>query len=492
MPGIILSIDQGTTGTTVVLLDDELNIRAQGYREFGQLYPQPGWVEHNPDEIWGSVLDAMTAAFSAGDISPADVAAIGITNQRETNLIWDAATGNPCHNAIVWQCRRTADICEQLKQDGREELFQSKTGLLLDPYFSGTKLKWQLDHISGLREEAESGKVIAGTIDTFLTWKLTGGEAHITDATNASRTLLMDLDSLAWDDELCTILGVPRRMLPDIRGCSEVYGITKDVPGLPDGIPICGIAGDQQAALFGQACFETGEAKCTYGTGAFLLMNTGEKPVPSANRLLTTVAWHLDGRTTYALEGSAFIAGSSVQWLRDGLKIIDSASQIEAMASEVPDTGGVTIVPAFVGMGAPYWRSDARGVITGLTLGTRQAHIARATLEGIALQNVDILKAMTSDSGRHLLRLKVDGGASANNLLMQMQADFLDCRIVRPQIVETTALGAALLAGLGAGVWKGLNDIAGVWKEDRTFTPEMDDDARQAVLDRWAKAVERA
>ena len=492
MPGIILSIDQGTTGTTVVLLDHELNIRAQGYQEFSQLYPQPGWVEHNPDEIWDSVLGAMTAAFSAGDISSADIDAIGITNQRETNLIWDAASGKPCHNAIVWQCRRTADICDQLKRDGREALFQSRTGLLLDPYFSGTKLKWQLDQVSGLREQAASGKVIAGTIDTFLTWKLTGGAAHVTDATNASRTLLMDLESLAWDEELCTILDIPQKVLPDIRGCSEIYGHTKDVPGLPDGIPICGIAGDQHAALFGQACFDIGEAKCTYGTGAFVLMNTGDKPMPSANRLLTTVAWHIDGRTTYALEGSAFIAGSSVQWLRDGLKIIDSASQIEAMALAVPDTGGVTIVPAFVGLGAPHWRSDARGVITGLTLGTRQSHIARATLEGIALQNVDILKAMESDSGRQLLRLKVDGGASANNLLMQMQADFLDCKIVRPQIVETTALGAALLAGLGAGVWKGFNDIAGVWKEDRTFAPEMDDDTRRAVLDRWEKAVARA
>jgi len=492
MPDIILSIDQGTTGTTVVLLDHELNIRAQGYREFGQIYPQPGWVEHDPDEIWDSVLGAIAAAFSEGDISPADVGAIGITNQRETNLIWDRATGKPCHNAIVWQCRRTADICKQLQQEDREELFRSKTGLLFDPYFSGTKLKWQLDHVSGLREEAEEGKVIAGTIDTFLTWKLTNGEAHVTDATNASRTLLMDLGSLSWDEELCTILGIPQKVLPNIRGCSEIYGHTKNVPGLPDGIPICGIAGDQQAALFGQACFESGEAKCTYGTGAFLLMNTGDKPVPSANRLLTTVAWHIDDRTTYALEGSAFIAGSSVKWLRDGLKIIDSASQIEAMALEVPDTGGVTIVPAFVGLGAPHWRSDARGVVTGLTLGTGLPHIARATLEGIALQNVDILKAMESDSGRQLLRLKVDGGASANNLLMQMQADFLGCRIVRPQIVETTALGAALLAGLGAGVWKGFNDIAGVWKEDRTFIPEMNDDTRCAVLDRWDKAVARA
>jgi glycerol kinase len=492
MPGIILSIDQGTTGTTIVLLDNELNIRAHGYREFKQIYPQPGWVEHNADDIWDSVLEAMTAAFSAGDISPADVGAIGITNQRETNLIWDAATGKPCHNAIVWQCRRTADICEKLKQDGQEELFQSKTGLLLDPYFSGTKLKWQFDHVPGLREEAEAGRVKAGTIDTYLTWKLTGGDAHVTDATNASRTLLMDLESLEWDEQLCTIMDVPQKALPDIRGCAEIYGHTKNVPTLPDGIPICGMAGDQQAALFGQACFEIGEAKCTYGTGAFLLMNTGGQPIPSANRLLTTVAWRINGKTTYALEGSAFIAGSAVQWLRDGLEMIESASQIEDLASQVPDTGGVTIVPAFVGIGAPHWRSDARGVITGLTLGTRRTHMARATLEGIALQNVDILKAMESDSGRQLLRLKVDGGASANNLLMQMQSDFLGCTIVRPQIVETTALGAALLAGLGAGMWAGFADIAGSWKEDRTFNPDITEEDRAAVLKRWRAAVDKA
>jgi glycerol kinase len=492
MPGIILSIDQGTTGTTIVLLDNELNIRAHGYREFKQIYPQPGWVEHNADDIWDSVLEAMTAAFSAGDISPADVGAIGITNQRETNLIWDAATGKPCHNAIVWQCRRTADICEKLKQDGQEELFQSKTGLLLDPYFSGTKLKWQFDHVPGLREEAEAGRVKAGTIDTYLTWKLTGGDAHVTDATNASRTLLMDLESLEWDEQLCTIMDVPQKALPDIRGCAEIYGHTKNVPTLPDGIPICGMAGDQQAALFGQACFEIGEAKCTYGTGAFLLMNTGGQPIPSANRLLTTVAWRINGKTTYALEGSAFIAGSAVQWLRDGLEMIESASQIEDLASQVPDTGGVTIVPAFVGIGAPHWRSDARGVITGLTLGTRRTHMARATLEGIALQNVDILKAMESDSGRQLLRLKVDGGASANNLLMQMQSDFLGCTIVRPQIVETTALGAALLAGLGAGMWSGFADIAEIWKEDRTFNPDITEEDRAAVLKRWRAAVDKA
>jgi len=492
MPEIILSIDQGTTGTTVVLLDRELNIRARGYREFGQVYPQPGWVEHDPAEIWKSVIEAMKSAFSAGDVSPSDIVAIGITNQRETNLLWDAANGKACHNAVVWQCRRTADLCEALKQKGHEELFQRKTGLLLDPYFSGTKLKWQLDNVPGLREEADAGRVLAGTIDTYLTWRLTGGGAHVTDATNASRTLLMDLKTLQWDEQLCSILDVPVSVLPEVRSCSEVYGHTRDVPGLPDGIPICGMAGDQQAALFGQTCFETGEAKCTYGTGAFLLMNTGDRPVFSSNRLLTTVAWHIEEKTTYALEGSAFIAGSSVQWLRDGLQIIDNAPQIESLAAEVPDTGGVTIVPAFVGLGAPHWRSDARGAISGLTLGTRRAHIARATLEGIALQNVEILSAMESDSGKALVQLKVDGGASANNLLMQMQADFLDCKIVRPQIVETTALGAAILAGLGAGIWKGFSDIAGVWKKDRTFIPEMNEAARESVLKRWRRAVAKA
>ena len=492
MAEIILSIDQGTTGTTVVLMDRELNVRAQGYREFRQIYPQPGWVEHNPDDIWESVLGAIRAAFSNGTVSPDDIGAIGITNQRETNLFWDAASGRGCHNAIVWQCRRTSDICDELRRKGHETLFQQRTGLLLDPYFSGTKLKWQLDHVPGLREQAEAGKVRAGTIDTYLVWKLTGGRAHVTDATNASRTLLMDLKAVTWDDELCALLDIPQKVLPEIRGNAEVYGRTKGVPGLPDGIPICGMAGDQHAALFGQTCFQTGEAKCTFGTGAFLLMNTGGTPIASENRLLTTVAWRIGGKTTYALEGSAFIAGASVQWVRDGLKLVESASRIEALAEQVPDTGGVTVVPAFVGLGAPHWRSDARGVITGLTLGTRGAHLARATLEGIALQNVDILKAMTADSGRQLLRLKVDGGASANNLLMQMQADFLGCSIVRPQIVETTALGAALLAGLGAGMWPGLEDIAGVWKEDRTFTPAMSAEERASVLERWRRAVEKA
>ena len=492
MPDVIMAIDQGTTGTTVILLDRELNIKAQGYKTFRQIYPQPGWVEHDPEDIWDSVLVAVVQALEKGGVSASDICAIGITNQRETTLIWNKETGKPYHHAIVWQCRRTNKICETLKKEGLETLFQEKTGLLVDPYFSGTKLKWCFDRLGGLREEAASGKAIAGTIDTYLVWKLTNGGSHVTDATNASRTLLMNIETLTWDDQLAGILDVPLNILPEIRTCSEVYGHTKNVPGLPDGIPICGMAGDQQAALFGQACFQPGEAKCTYGTGAFLLMNTGDKPVPSKNRLLTTVAWYLDGKATYALEGSAFIAGSAVQWLRDGMGIINSASEVEALAKSVEDSGGVIVVPAFVGMGAPHWISDARGLICGLTLGTKREHLARATLEGIALQNVEILEAMASDYGRNLVQLKVDGGASANDLLMQIQADLLDCRITRPEMVETTALGAAFLAGLGVGLWKGFEDIQRAWKEDRVFRPAMGDEERDNIMKQWRSAVKKA
>ncbi len=492
MSELILSIDQGTTGTTVLLIDENLNVCGKGYREFRQIYPEPGWVEHDPEDIWASVLASLDEALQTSGVAASKIVGIGITNQRETNLIWDRETGRPCHNAIVWQCRRTSGIVEELKAKGYEALFQKRTGLLLDPYFSGTKLKWQLDNITGLRKEVEAKRAIAGTIDTFLTWKLTDGAAHVTDVTNASRTLLMDLETLSWDDELCSILSTPKTMLPEIRSCSEIYGHTRNVPGLPDGIPICGMAGDQQAALFGQACFEEGEAKCTYGTGGFLLMNTGATPVSSKNRLLTTVAWQVKNTVTYALEGSAFIAGSAVKWLRDGLQFIDEASQIEALANQVADSGGVTVVPGFVGLGAPHWRSQARGLITGLTLGTNRAHLARATLEGIALQNVEILQAMIADSNHPLVQLKVDGGASANNLLMQMQADFLGCRIVRPEMVETTALGAAFLAGIGAGVWNDFDDIARAWKMDREFQPGIDDKERLQVLERWREAVLKA
>jgi len=492
MPEVILSIDQGTTGTTIVLLDQELNILGKGYQEIKQIYPQPGWVEHDLEDIWRSVLKALDIALRESGVSPSDIKAIGITNQRETVAIWNRETCVPYHNAIVWQCRRTAEICDQLKEAGHEERFAKKTGLVLDPYFSGTKLKWLFENLPLLWEEDTGGRCASGTIDTFLIWKLTGGQSHVTDVSNASRTLLMDLETLSWDEELSSILEVPLSVLPEIKGSTEIFGYTHDIPILPDDIPICGVAGDQQAALFGQACFEPGEAKCTYGTGAFLLMNTGTTPLHSKNRLLTTVAWKLDDNTTYALEGSAFIAGAAVQWLRDELKIIDRAEEIEKLASEVPDSGGVTFVPAFAGLGAPYWRTEARGLINGLTRSTCRSHLARAVLEGIALQNVEILEAMESDSNRELLRLKVDGGAAANNLLMQIQADFLGRMIIRPAMLETTALGAAFLAGLGAGIYKDTSDIAQAWKEDRTFTSSIDDNERAAALRRWRDAVSRA
>lgn len=492
MPEVILAIDQGTTGTTVMLIDTQLQVVGRGYQEIKQHYPRPGWVEHDPEDIWASVLQATRAALQAGRIAPEAIKGIGITNQRETAVVWDRSNASPYHRAVVWQCRRTAAICEALMASGHEEMFRRKTGLVLDPYFSGTKLKWLLDHVTGLRDEVQAGRAIAGTIDTYLVYRLTNGRSHVTDVSNASRTLLMDLETLQWDQELAAVLDIPLKMMPTIQGCTEIFGITHNVPGLPDGIPICGIAGDQQAALFGQACYAAGEGKCTYGTGAFLLLNTGDRPVFSHNRLLTTVAWKLADETTYALEGSAFIAGAAVQWLRDGLQLIKQAQDIESLAAEVEDTGEVTMVPSFVGLGAPYWRTEARGLITGLTLGTQRGHLARAVLEGIALQNVAIIRAMESDSGQSLQRLKVDGGACANNLLMQMQADFLGCRIVRPRMVETTALGAACLAGIGAGLWRNTDEVAAAWQEDRTFTPLIDDAQRELIMRRWRAAVDKA
>jgi len=425
-------------------------------------------------------------------VSASAIAAVGITNQRETALMWHPRSGKPYYNAIGWQCRRTADICRSLQEKGLEDSFREKTGLLLDPYFAGTKFKWMLDNVDGLRSAADNKEVQAGTVDTYLVWKLTGGRRHLTDATNASRTLLMDLRTLAWDTALCDLLNIPMAVLPGIQACDATFGHTRHVPGLPDGIPVCGIAGDQQSALFGQACFEEGQAKCTFGTGAFLLMNTGAAPVASASRLLTTVAWKIDDQVTYALEGSAFVAGAAVQWLRDGLKIIPRAADVEALAAEVEDSGGVVMVPGFAGLGAPHWRSDARALLTGITLGTGRAHIARAVLEGIALQNVEILRAMEKDSQRQLVQLKVDGGASANNLLMQRQADFLGCRIVRPDMIETTALGAAFLAGLWAGVFGVCEYIRRRWKKDRTFDPLIDDARRADILARWRAAVAKA
>ncbi len=500
MSRFIVAIDQGTTGSTVLVFDEKLALRGRGYREFAQHYPEPGWVEHEPEEIWQSVLGAVAEAihYTGSNIEAAQVAAIGITNQRETTLVWDRATGKPLHRAIVWQDRRTAGECARLKEAGLEAEFRERTGLVLDPYFSGTKLAWLLDHVEGLRARAERGEVCFGTIDSYLVWRLTGGKAHVTDVSNASRTLLFDLRTLAWSDALLDRLRIPRAMLPEVRPSADIYGHSSSVPGLPDGVPIAGIAGDQQAALFGQACFQRGEAKCTYGTGAFLLMNTGERAVPSKNGLLTTVGWKIGDDVAYALEGSTFIAGAMVQWLRDGLGIIKTAREVEDLAREVPDSGGVVAVPALAGLGAPFWRPEARGLISGLTRGTTKAHLARAVLEGIALQIADLLGAMQTDSGLSLAALKVDGGASANNLLMQYQADILGVDIVRPAMVEATALGAALLAGIGAGLWKGIGEASQVWRAaieshaEQRFHPQMPRAQVDAHLSRWHDAVERA
>jgi glycerol kinase len=493
----VLSIDQGTTGSTVMVLDEKLTILAKQNREFPQLYPKPGWVEHDPEAIWGSVLAALQAALAEAKLAPGDIAAIGVTNQRETTVLWDKKSGAPARTAIVWQDRRTAEMCASLKQAGHEARVRELTGLVLDPYFSGTKLRWMLDDDRALAGRAESGALAFGTVDSFLVARLTGGAAHITDPSNASRTLLFGLRSLAWEDELLRLFGVPRACLPEVRASAEVYGTTRGVPGLPDGIPVAGIAGDQQAALFGQACFAPGDAKCTYGTGAFLLMNTGSTPVPSKRGLVTTVGWKLGagaeaGEVAYALEGSAFIAGAVVQWLRDGLGLIQSAAEIEAMALSVPDSGGVIVVPALAGLGAPHWRPEARGLITGVTRGTTRAHLARAALEGIALQNYDILRAMQDDSGRPLASLRVDGGAAQNDLLMQFQADVLGVAISRPAIIETTALGAAFLAGLGAGIWKSKQEILKAWREQKRFAPKPDRKAIDEHLRRWGEAVAKA
>jgi glycerol kinase len=493
MKQYVLAIDQGTTGSTVLVLDPQLNVRGRHTEDFPQIFPQPGWVEHEPESILRSVETAISYALARAGIEGREIAAIGITNQRETTVLWDRATGHGVHHAIVWQDRRTAQRCRELRDAGHEPLFRDRTGLVLDPYFSGTKIAWMLDHVPGLRFRAERGELAFGTIDSFLVWRLTGGQAHVTDVSNASRTLLMDLRRLEWDDELLALLGVPREILPEIRACSEVYGETRGFPGLPDGIPVAGMAGDQQAALFGQTCFEVGDAKCTYGTGAFLLMNTGTEPVPSRNGLVTTVGWRIgDGPVTYALEGSAFIAGAAVQWLRDGLGLIRNATEVEALARQVPDNGGVYFVPALTGLGAPHWRPDARGVVCGITRGTTAAHLARATLEGIAFQNHDVLQAMQKDLERPLASLKVDGGAAANDLLMQFQADLLGVEIVRPAMLETTALGAAFLAGLAVGVWKDLDDVRRAWREDRRFHRSMDPEAVSTLLGGWHDAVRRA
>ncbi len=491
MPNIICAIDQGTTGTTVILLDESLRVLARENEEFEQIFPKPSWVEHDPEAIWRSTLSTLARAQKSANVQPSDIACVGITNQRETTVVWDRKTGKPIHNAIVWQDRRTTPQIRALVEAGHERDVHERTGLILDPYFAGTKIGWILDNVSGARERARRGELAFGTIDTFLTWRLTGGDTHVTDFSNASRTLLMSLADGAWDQDMLELFDVPREVLPAIVGNAEVYGKVRGVEGLADGTPISGMAGDQQSALFGQACFERGTAKCTYGTGAFLLMNIGSEPVISEHRMLTTAAWMLEGEKTYALEGSAFIAGAMVQWLRDGLQFFDSSPQIEALARTVESSDGVVAIPALAGLGAPHWNPDARGVLWGMTRGTTRAHIARAVLEGIALQNVDILRAMENDLGQPLKQLKVDGGASQNDLLMQMQADFLGTSIVRPEMVETTALGAALLAGLGAGIFTDLDDVRNSWRADAFFEPQMAEDERQEHLALWAEALKR-
>lgn len=489
---MILAIDQGTTGSTALLVDRKLSVVGKVTVDFPQHFPRPGWVEHDAEEIWFSVRQAVTRLLQQTGVDPVEIAAIGMTNQRETCLLWDKLSGRPLGPAIVWQDRRSATICEELKSQGLEPEFQQKTGLVFDPYFAGTKLTWRLRHEKGLLARAESGELAFGTIDSFLVWRLSGGKAHVSDASNAARTLFMDIHTLAWDPALADRLEVPLQVLPEIRSCSEIYAATAGLDFLPDGIPLAGMAGDQQAALFGQACFAVGEGKCTYGTGAFMLVNTGNRPVRSGSGLLTTVAWQIADQVTYALEGSAFIAGAAVQWLRDGLGLIHQASEIEALAASVPDSGGVIFIPALTGLGAPYWRSEARGLISGITRGTSKAHLARATLEGIALQIYQLARAMSNDLGRPLADFKVDGGAATNNLLMQLQADLLQTRVSRPQTVETTALGAAMLAGLAVGFWKSQEELKASWLEDRNFEPAPPGSWRSALLDTWQREVEKA
>ncbi|MBE7495242.1 MAG: glycerol kinase GlpK [Verrucomicrobiaceae bacterium] len=485
----ILALDQGTTSSRAILFDHDGGIVAVAQKEFRQIFPKPGWVEHDAQEIWATQAGVAAEALQKARAKPADVAAIGITNQRETTVVWDRQTGKPVCNAIVWQDRRTASICDKLRAQKLDKLIQRKTGLVVDAYFSATKVQWMLQNVKGLKARAAKGELAFGTIDTWLLWNLTGGKVHATDVSNASRTMLYDIRKGTWDDELLKIFGVPRSMLPEVRDSSGVFGETSLLGG---SIPVAGIAGDQQAALFGQICTQPGMVKNTYGTGCFMLMNTGTKPIASKNKLLTTVAWRIGGRTEYALEGSVFIAGAAIQWLRDGLGIIRKSSEVEALAASVPDTGGVYLVPAFAGLGAPHWDAYARGTLVGMTRGTTAAHIARAALEGIALQVMDILKAMQADSGIQLKQLRVDGGASMNNLLMQMQSDLLGVPVVRPKVSETTALGAASLAGLAVGFWKNQADLAKHWQIDRTFKPAMKPAARAQTTAGWERALSRA
>ncbi|EGA88934.1 glycerol kinase [Planococcus donghaensis MPA1U2] len=485
----ILSIDQGTTSSRAVLFNHNGEIVETGQQEFQQFFPKPGWVEHDANEIWTSVLACMAEVLRKSDISPTQIAGIGITNQRETTVVWDRHTGKPIYKAIVWQSRQTDGICNELKEQGLNDLFRDKTGLLIDAYFSGTKVKWILDNVEGAREKADNGDLMFGTMDTWLVYKLSGGKAHVTDYSNASRTLMYNIYDLDWDQELLDILTVPKSMLPEVRQSSEVYANTVDYHFFGHEVPIAGMAGDQQAALFGQACFEKGMAKNTYGTGCFMLMNTGEEGVKSDHGLLTTLAWGVNGKVEYALEGSIFVAGSAIQWLRDGLKIIKNAPESENYAMEVESTDGVYMVPAFVGLGTPYWDTDARGAVFGLTRGTTKAHFIRATLESLAYQTKDVVDVMIEDAGIELKTLRVDGGAVANDLLMQFQSDILDVPVERPVVQETTALGAAYLAGLAVGFWKDKEEIAKQWRIDKTFTRDMSTEQGEELYEGWKQAV---
>jgi len=487
----LLALDQGTTSSRAIVFDRDGAIRAIAQKEFRQMFPSPGWVEHDPQEIWASQIGVAVEALGRADVRPKDVAAIGITNQRETTIVWDRETGEPIHPAIVWQDRRTADFCEQLKAEGAGEAIQVRTGLLIDAYFSASKIRWLLDHVPGARARAEAGKLAFGTVDTWLVWKLTGGACHVTDVSNASRTMLFNIHTLQWDDELLRLFNIPASLLPSVRSSSEVYGQVSRSLGIEQ-VPVAGIAGDQQAALFGQMCRTPGMSKNTYGTGCFLLQNIGSTPIRSRQQLVTTVAWQVGGRTEYALEGSVFIGGAVVQWIRDGLGFVRTAAEIEPLAASVADNGGVYLVPAFAGLGAPHWDPYARGTIVGITRGTTAGHIARAALESIAYQVSDLLEAMAADAGIPLTELRVDGGAATNNTLMQFQADLLGVPVVRPVVTETTALGAAYLAGLAVGFWPSVDAVSGQWKVDRRFEPAMPRSTTGALRERWTEALQRS
>ena len=493
MSKFVLGIDQGTTGSTVALMDARGKLRARVNYEFPQIYPRPGWVEQRPADIWASVGKGIRAIFRKGICKPSQIVAIGITNQRETSLLWDKQTGEPFNNAIVWQCRRTSEFCESLRAAGHENAVRRRSGLVLDPYFSASKYRWLLNNTVGISKAVTNKRVAAGTIDSFLVWQLTGGDVHVTDVSNASRTSLMNIKTGRWDQHLLSLFEVPREILPAIVPSSGILGRPRGVAGLPDGIPISGMAGDQQAALFGQACFDVGDAKCTFGTGSFILMNTGAERLHSHSGLLTTVAWQLgeQGKLVYALEGGAFVCGAAVQWLRDGLKMIKHAPDIEALALQVKDHGGVEFVPALTGLGAPHWAPDARGTLTGITRGTQRGHIARATLDAMALQNADILRAMERDLGKRMKPLRVDGGAAVNNLLMQIQADLLGRRLIRPQVIETTVAGACYLAGLGVGLWESPAEVKKIWRVEKEFSLTISARARRQRFCSWNDALQR-